>query len=153
MSASALRRQSAAPGEPSHVTSRDKGFPETGETPITPRDLEMSDYLDAARIRLGIQKKEIAWWWDCDHGYVTRVLSPMSPDKLTDERIAQLRTGDRADDRSVALYVAMLEEACAAAGLLTGKKAAAGKALEAMAVMLDCDPLGMVPMRMAKAML
>jgi hypothetical protein len=116
----------------------------TGEPSVTPRDL--SDYLDAARIRLGIQVKEIAFWWGCDHGYVSRVLG--GKEKLTDERFAQLRQ----NEESRRLYVATLEEACADEHVLTGRKAALLRTIEGLYALASDDRLG-VPVRMAKVSL
>jgi hypothetical protein len=104
---------------------------------VTRRDLSV--YLERARLRLGVQVKEIAFFWNCDHGYVSRVLSNKDP--LPDHRIAQLPD---------ALRLAVLEEWAADEGLLTGRKAALLKAVEGIAALATDDRLD-VSVRMAKA--
>jgi hypothetical protein len=96
------------------------------ESEGTRRDL--SAYLLRAMTRLGIQVKELAYAWQCGHGYVSRVLSDQDP--LPDHRIAQL------DDR---LRIATLEEWAADEGILTGRKADLLQAAEAL-VHLAEDP-------------
>lgn len=115
-------------------TSRDA----RSESGVTRRDL--SEYLQRAMTRLGVQVKEIAYHWQTDHGYVSRVLSNKDP--LPDHRLAQLPED---------LQRAVLEEWAADLGVITGRKADLTRALESLA-RLAADPLD-VPTRMLKAKL
>lgn len=133
MSAPARAHDTAAPLSRPR-TSRDVG------TPADVTRCDLSTYLERARLRLGVQVKEIAYWWQCDHAYVSRVLANKDP--LPDYRLADLPDP---------LRVATLEEWAAAEGVLTGRRAAVAKSLEALAVLAE-DPLN-VPLRMAKAAL
>lgn len=131
-----------------HATSRNTAVPHTSrdgqgetrdatsESQVTRGDL--STYLDRARVRLGVQKKEIAYWWACDHGYVSRVLANLDP--LPDHRFTELPE---------ALQRATLEEWALDLGVTVGRKADLTKALQALARLADEDPLR-VPLRMAK---
>lgn len=115
-----------------------------GESEVTPRECrsdDLSTCLDRARIRLGVQVKEIAYWWKTDHGYVSRVLSNKDP--LPDHRFTEL---------PLELQRATLEEWGRDLGITVGRKADLTKALQALARLADDDPLN-VPVRMAKASL
>lgn len=103
--------------------------PTVGE-PLTPckRRRMRWELLDAARLRLGIQKKEIAHAWDCSHVYVSRVLGGLDP--LPDVRVHQLPEE---------LQTAMVEEEGADLGVLVGSKAVAIGCLRAALVLLERD--------------
>jgi hypothetical protein len=127
-----------------HVTATSSVSPHTSrdgrsESGVTRRDL--SCYLQRAMTRLGIQVKEIAFYWSTDHGYVSRVLSNKDP--LPDHRLAQLP-----DE----LQCAVLEEWAKDLGVVTGRRADLARALESLARLADVDRLD-VPIRMAKAAL
>jgi hypothetical protein len=88
--------------------------------PVARRNRDLSDCLADALARLGLQKKELEFWWRCSHQFVSQVLDGSKP--LTDERLAQLPGH---------IQVAVAQEWCAELGLLTGSRAAAIGALEA----------------------
>lgn len=97
---------------------------------------DLSDCLKLAMQRLGIELKEVAYAWGCDHSYVSRVLA--GEKVLTDTKIAQLP-----DELQDALVDAWAEQR----GRLVGNRAAAAKAIEGIAALVLLD----VPVRMAKA--
>lgn len=130
-----MKAQRMAHGSAAPDTSRDDAA-HAAERSVTRRDL--STYLDRARVRLGVQKKELAYWWACDHGYVSRVLANLDP--LPDYRLSQLP-----DE----LQRATLEEWARDLGVTVGRKADLTQALQALARLADDDPLN-VPVRMAK---
>lgn len=129
----ARQQATATSAIPLH-TSRDA----RSESEVTRRDL--SCYLQRAMTRLGIQVKEIAFHWQTDHGYVSRVLSNKDP--LPDHRVAQLPEE---------LQRAILDEWAADLGVITGRRADLARALDSIA-RLAADPLD-VPTRMLKAKL
>jgi hypothetical protein len=129
-----MRRQATARLPVGHDTDRD----EAAHAEVTHRDL--STHLVRAMQRLGVQVKEIAFYWGTDHGYVSRVLANRDP--LPDHRIEQLPRE---------LRCALLEEWAGDLGLTVGRKADIGRALESLARL--CDERLDVPMRMAKASL
>ncbi len=104
---------------------------------ITRRDL--SDCLQRALTRLGLQAKELAFYWSCNHAYVSRVLSNQDP--LSDARLAQLPED---------VQRATLEEWASDLGVTVGRKAELGKALSALAALADVE-LPAKAERMAKA--
>lgn len=99
-----------------------------GERAVTPGDL--STYLERARVRLGVQVKEIAFWWKTDHGYVSRVLANVVP--MPDHRLAELPKD---------LQRATLEEWARDLDVTVGRKADLTRALEAL-VRLAADEAG-----------
>jgi len=109
---------------------------------LTPRKERRSRWecLEAARIRLGIQKKEIAHCWDCSHVYVSRVLSGVDP--LPDARVHQLPS---------TLQEAMFEEEGVDLDLLVGAKAVAISLMVGALTLLRDERSA--PLRMAKATL
>jgi hypothetical protein len=97
---------------------------------------DLSDCLKLAMQRLGIEVKEVAYVWGCDHSYVSRVLA--GEKVLTDVKIAQLP-----DELQDAMVDAWAEQR----GRLVGSRAAAARSIEGIAALLLLD----VPIRMAKA--
>jgi len=129
-----MRRDSTAARMSLPVPTRDA----RGEAQVTPRDL--STYLARAMTRLGVQVKEVALTWGTDHGYVSRILANKDP--LPDHRLAQL---------DAALRRATLEEWAADEGMVVGRKADIGRALESLArLAVEDDRLPQRAERMAK---
>lgn len=122
------------------MPSRNATAPAPSSTAIAQKR-DLSTCLDRARVRLGVQKKEFCYWWDCDHGYVSRVLANLDP--LPDHRFTELP-----DE----LQRATVEEWARDLGVTVGRKADLTKALQALARLAEDDPLH-VPVRMAKASL
>jgi hypothetical protein len=92
---------------------------------VAPLNLRLSGHLQAVLTRLGIQQKELGYWWNCSHQFASMVLSGEKP--LTDERIAQLPGHIQAE---------MAQAWCEDFGLLVGPRAAAADALVAFARLL-----------------
>jgi hypothetical protein len=125
--------------------SLDTSRTEASAMPVTPRDsdaeadvtaaADLSTYLERARVRLGVQIKEIAFHWKTDHGYVSRVLANAVP--LPDHRLAQLPKK---------LQRATLEEWARDLDVTVGRKADLARAVEAL-VRLATDETGDATLR------